>query len=119
MDLLCRLILYKTQNMKKLVTVCAAMILLVCGVVAQDVNKPQSKHKGKHHNKNFVKELNLTDAQQAEVKKINADFKTKMSDLKKDESITVKEQREKKEALMKEHQEAFSKILTAEQNNKL
>jgi Spy/CpxP family protein refolding chaperone len=114
-----RLILYKTQNMKKLVTMFAGMLLLVFAVAAQDLDKSKSKHKGKHHTKTFMKELNLSDAQRAELKKINTDFKTKMSDLKKNENITVGEQKEKKATLVKEHKEAFDKVLTAEQKDKL
>ncbi|TDH25531.1 hypothetical protein EXU57_12545 [Segetibacter sp. 3557_3] len=77
-------------------------------------------HRGKHQEMaGKFKELNLTAAQQQEMKSLNEDYKKKMLELKNNDAITVKEQRERREALAKEHRANVEKLLTAEQKAKL
>jgi hypothetical protein len=69
----------------------------------------------KHHKGMMAEKLNLTDAQKAQMKTINEDFKSKMTDLKKNENITVKDMKSQRSALHKEHSEKVKSILTSEQ----
>lgn len=64
------------------------------------------------------KELNLTAEQQAKLKTIRADFKTKGDALRNDPSLTQTEKREKLRSLMQQQQEALKTVLTAEQREK-
>ena len=63
--------------------------------------------------------LNLTEAQKQQMKQVNDDFRQQMQDLNKNENITVKEQREKREALTQQHKANIQNILTAEQRQQL
>jgi Spy/CpxP family protein refolding chaperone len=74
------------------------------------------KKKGSDGDKN-VRQLNLTDAQKAQMKTINNNFRQQMQDLKKQGNITVDEQKQKREALAKEHKDKIAAILTPEQRN--
>ena len=117
--------------MKKIVLAALALTIGIAGLQAQDkTDKTQStkpvhgKHYGKHgkhgkHNAGF-KALNLTQDQQAQIKKVNADFKSKMDELKKSEAtITVKDYKAKKQAIAKQHREQVQNILTKEQKDQL
>lgn len=63
----------------------------------------------------WAKDLNLTDAQKAQMETLQQKFRTDMQALNKQENITVKEQRERREALANSHREAMQNILTPEQ----
>ncbi len=74
---------------------------------------------GKHHDMAGRKsDLNLSDAQKQQMKSLNEDYKNKMQELKNNESITVKEQGERRKALAQEHHANVEKLLTAEQKAK-
>ena len=79
--------------------------------------KPHEKH-GAHHKKDMA-ELNLTEDQKAKFKSLNNDHRRQMEELKKMDNITVKESREKMEALRKDHRAKMQSILTSEQKAKL
>jgi len=64
-------------------------------------------------------ELNLTEAQQKQMKTLNEDFRAKMKALNENESITVKEQRDRMYKLGQEHRTAMQKVLTPEQQQKM
>jgi Spy/CpxP family protein refolding chaperone len=66
-----------------------------------------------------VGSLNLTDAQKQQMKQVNEDFRQQMQDLNKNESITVKEQKEKRAALVQQHKTNVQNILTPEQRKEL
>lgn len=66
-----------------------------------------------------LKELNLSDAQQATFKKQRTEFKQRMDALKKEEDITVKEWKSRMEKLRQENQSAMRNILTPEQKDQL
>lgn len=79
-------------------------------------DKNNSRQKEFKHNRfkggeNFDK-LNLTDDQKVRIKTINESFKQQMKDLHKQGNITVDEQKQKREALVKEHREKIAAILT-------
>ena len=66
----------------------------------------------------MAKQLNFTDAQKNQAKTINEDTRKKMQELNKNESITVKEQRDRKAAIAKERKTKIDGLLTAEQKTK-
>lgn len=76
----------------------------------------QQGHPGGHHmqGKN-MKHLNLTVAQKEQMKAQKETFRKKMEELQKTDNITVKEWRNRKEALHKEQKTKMEAILTAEQ----
>ncbi|HRE50159.1 MAG TPA: hypothetical protein PK339_01975 [Flavitalea sp.] len=100
--------------MKKIVTAFALVASITLAGQAQAQQKPDGKYRKTEQTERF-KELNLTDAQKAEIKKINEDFKSKMQEINKNDNVTVKEMREKKAALHKERRTAFLNVLTPEQ----
>jgi len=75
-------------------------------------------HKG-HHGMMMAKELNFSEAQKAQAKANREEFKKKMQELNKNESITVKEQRDRKFALLKEQKAKMDALLTPEQKTKM
>lgn len=84
-----------------------------------DTHKKRSEHGMEHSKKEALKNLNLTDAQQKQLKADNQSFKTKMEALNKDENITVKEQKTRKAALMAEQKAKRNALLTTDQKTKL
>ena len=72
-----------------------------------------------HHGMMMAKELNLSEAQKAQAKLNRKEFKDKMQELNKNERITVKEQRDRKVALLKEQKSKMDALLTPEQKNKM
>lgn len=102
--------------MKKVLIPLIAFLALTVSVNAQ-----HKMGKGKHHQHQkgmMAKELNFTDAQKAQAKTINEDARKKMQELNKNESITVKEQRDRKAAIQKERKTKMDGLLTAEQKAK-
>lgn len=116
--------------MKKIVLGTLALMLGIAGLQAQDKKDKTSpakevrKHRGKpgkegRHNMAYQK-LNLTQDQQAQVKKINEEFKSKIAELKKSEAtITVKDYNEKKKAFSKQRHEQLQNVLTKDQKDQL
>ena len=73
-------------------------------------------HPDGHHMQGMnMKHLNLTVAQKEQMKAQKESFHKKMEELQKTDNITVKEWRNKKEALHKEQKTKMEAILTAEQ----
>lgn len=103
--------------MKKIVTTFALIAAIALGTQAQAQN-PSEQKDGKFRQMERYKDLNLSDAQKTDIKKINTDFRAQMETLNKNENITVKEMKEKKIALQKERQTAFQNVLTPEQKTK-
>jgi Spy/CpxP family protein refolding chaperone len=67
----------------------------------------------------FQKELNLTEEQQEKVSKIRSDYRTKMQNLRSDNSITQDQKKAKMQELMKQQQEELRSVLTKEQFEKM
>jgi Spy/CpxP family protein refolding chaperone len=104
--------------MKKIVTVVLAFASFIFCANAQDIS--ERKHpKHPHNNEMMIKELNLSSAQKEQMKANYESYKKQLMELNKNEGITVKEARDKKAALRKEHKEKMRSLLTAEQKNKL
>ena len=103
--------------MKKLFVPLIALMALTVSVNAQ--NKMGKERNRQHHQQGMMaKELNFTDAQKAQAKTINEDSRKKMQELNKKESITVKEQRDRKAAIAQERKTKMDGLLTAEQKAK-
>ena len=110
--------------MKKII-LSALVLSMAFAVNAQGIpdrksDKPGMMHKKKHHRGGMeMKSLNLSEDQKAKFKSQNEAFRTQMQDLKKNENITVKEMKEKSEAIRKQHKQSVQNILTTEQKAKL
>ena len=74
-----------------------------------------------HHHKrmDMMKQLNLTPDQQHQLKAYHKNYREQMQALNKNESITVKEFRDKKYALHQDEKAKFLSLLTSDQKNKL
>jgi len=78
------------------------------------------KHQGRHDMHGMdMKQLNLTDAQKEQFKAQHESFRKQMEELKKNDNITVKEWKSRKEALHKEQKAKMQAILTPEQKAKI
>jgi Spy/CpxP family protein refolding chaperone len=104
--------------MKKVLIPLIALLALTVSVNAQD-KMGKKGHHHKHQKGMMAKELNFTDAQKAQAKAINEDSRKKMQELNKNESITVKEQRDRRAAIQKERKTKMDGLLTAEQKTKM
>ena len=112
-----RLSIIAKKIMKKIVVLMTALTGLIFCANAQNI----SKMKTQHHNNNamMLKELNLSSAQKEQMKANQESYKKQLQELNKKEDITVKEARDRKEALHKEQKEKMMNLLTADQKNKL
>ena len=81
--------------------------------------KHNSQHHGKQHKGMMMKELNLTADQKAQLKTSHESYKQQLGELNKNETITVKESRDRKGALRKGQKEKMMAILTPDQKIKL
>jgi len=109
--------------MKKLLVI-IAISAFTLSATAQEKRETKGKHgtehrKGKGHHGGNMKDLNLTNAQKSQIKADREAYKLKMSELDKNEGLTVKEYNERKTALQKEQREKMQSILTAEQKAKM
>lgn len=78
------------------------------------------QHAGRHKQGGMeYSKLNLTDEQKQQMKGFNENFRKQMELLHSKEDITVKEQRDQREALIKAQKKNFESILTPDQKNQL
>jgi Spy/CpxP family protein refolding chaperone len=105
--------------MKKVLIPLIAFLALTVNAHAQDKMGKKANQHHKHEKGMMAKELNFTDAQKAQAKAINEDSHKKLQELNKNESITVKEQRDRKAAILKERKTKMDGLLTAEQKTKM
>ena len=104
--------------MKKLIGSLLALTLIVSASQAQD--RKGKRHGGKHHHKEMLsQQLNFSEEQKKQLKDINAEFKTQMQELKKNDNITVKEFKSRKETIRKAQHDKMQALLTTEQKSKL
>jgi Spy/CpxP family protein refolding chaperone len=115
----------KRNNMKKTILIAFAAMLTIA-TYAQQPGKPMNgrcgqcgMQQGRQGKDKIKQELNLTEAQQKQMKTIQEDFRTKMKGLRENESITVKEQRDRIYKLGQEHRATMQKVLTPEQKQKM
>jgi Spy/CpxP family protein refolding chaperone len=109
----------KKKSMKKIVLGLFALTMTFASI-AQSKNQHRLEHKefrkgGMHEGAGYMEKLNLTDAQKTQVKTINEDFRQQMQNLKNQGSLTVDQQKEKRQALAREHRDKLNAILTPEQ----
>ena len=77
-------------------------MFLAFGASAQEKQHGHhGKHKAKHHRGYHMKDLNLSEEQKQKMKAIGQTFRQQMADLNKNESITVKEMRDRRAAIAK------------------
>jgi Spy/CpxP family protein refolding chaperone len=81
----------------------------------RQTEKPAIQESKKSQMQMDLKQLNLTEDQKATLKAQAKDFRQQMADLKKQDNITVKESREKMQALRQEQREKMLAVLTPEQ----
>jgi len=108
--------------MKKMIVGLAALVMVSASFAQPGPGDFKNGNPHEMHQRGGGKELeklNLSDAQKAQVKTINQEFRKKMQDLESKENITVKEQRNQQEALRKEHKSKIESLLTPEQKTQL
>ena len=105
--------------MKKIISLTLAFAIFGFSVSAQQNRQMKSHKKGnamhQGQKKDMMKDLNLSDAQKAQMKTDREANKAKMEALKQQDNLTVKEMRERKAALMQEQKAQMDRLLTAEQ----
>lgn len=106
----------KKYKMTKIITSVALLIMSVATLKAQD-EKP-FPGKVKDH-RVMTPKLNFSEEQRQKMEFLHQEFKKQMMDLKKNEDITVKEYRNRMEALRKAHQEQVRSLFTNEQKSQI
>ena len=104
--------------MKKIFALTLAFAIAGFSLSAQQTREMKShkkSHSMQHGKEDMVKDLNLTDAQKAQLKVNREAGKAKMEALNKQDNLTVKEMRERKAALMQEQKASMQALLTPEQ----
>ena len=110
--------------MKKLLALSFAAAILTFTASAQtertvDKQAKMERHNGKHDKNKMLKDLKLSKEQKAQLKAQHQEMKAKHDALKAQDNITVKEMREKQQALKAEQKSKLESILTAEQKTKM
>lgn len=111
--------------MKKII-LSALVVSLAIAVQAQEIPERKTdksvmhkKARGQHNKEMDMQQLNLTSQQKIQIKQQRENFHTQMEELKKNDGITVKESRERRESFRKENKEKTQRILTTDQKTKL
>ena len=103
-------------------------VVITFSAVAQGNKESKGKGEGQRRGPENVRRqgmigglnsVNLTDAQKQQIQQLNHSFKQQMQELNKNENITVKEQRERRESLTQQHRTSIQNVLTAEQKKEL
>lgn len=103
--------------MKKLITTAFVLLSATLMLSAQETGKFHGKqHK---HKKHAVHQLNLTAEQKEQAKTYRKEFKEKMGALEKNDLVTLREYRQKRDALKKEQKEKMKGLLSADQKKQL
>lgn len=110
--------------MKNVIVSAAVILMASLSVKAQEIPERETGEskpiiKEKIVNKKERDNLQLTDAQKVQLKSMNEDLRKKMDDLRKQDNLTVKEYREKMDALRTERQSQFQSILTDQQKSQM
>ncbi len=107
--------------MKKIIISMMVAGAFIMSASAQEARSMKHNHQnhGKQHKGKMMKELNLTADQKAQLKTSHESYKQQLGEVNKNEAITVKESRDRKEALRKGQKEKMMAILTPDQKIKL
>ncbi len=89
------------------------------GFKGQKGDKNKSVKRSDRRGESPMKDLGLTEAQNAKVKSINTQYREKMMELKKNKTAEKTSQKDAFAALRKQHREEIRQVLTAEQLQKL
>jgi Spy/CpxP family protein refolding chaperone len=113
--------LYKQKNIKIMKTIVTGIIALTAFIFSANAQQPgkMMHHKQHHQMGMMMKGINFSDAQKAQLKANRENAKQQMIELNKNENITVKEYRVRKEAIHKSQKEQMDQLLTPEQKNQL
>jgi Spy/CpxP family protein refolding chaperone len=90
-------------------------VVAISSASAQDEQPRKEGFHNRSHSYGMMKQLNLTDQQKTEMKSINENFRTQLTDLKKNEDITVREWKSRMKNIQTEHKEKIQSLLTDEQ----
>jgi len=104
--------------MKKVLGLCAVILLSSVSVFAQGKEQGNRKIREKDNSKRIermAEELKLSDSQVADLQKINSDFKEKMNAERDVMKAEREKQREKMIAMKTQHNEEIKNILSEEQ----
>lgn len=104
--------------MKKIAAVMFVFAGFAFSANAQEFRKMKHPH-GYHANEIMMKDLNLSQSQKEQIKASHDSYQKQLMELNKNENLTVKEARDKKQALRKTQKEKMMSLLTADQKNKL
>jgi len=106
--------------MKRITIGLMLIALATFGASAQQKSRGEhGKHKARHHRQDMPKNINLSNDQKKQMQVARDNYRSQLAELNKNENITVKELRDRKVSLAKEHKAASEKILTSEQKNKI
>jgi len=102
--------------MKKLIVCFVLTAISFSAIQAQE--RPFHEGKRQHH-KMALEKLNLSEDQKAKFKTLNEGFRKEMQDLEKQDNITLKEWKSRKEKLRNDHKKSIEGLLTNDQKEQL
>ena len=105
--------------MKRIIITLLAVSLITVSSAAQQKKTMKGSHRQKHNHGKMARSLNFSEDQKKQAKLYKDDAKKKMQELNKNESITVKEFRDRKEMIRKERRSKMQGLLTVEQKTKM
>ena len=111
--------------MKKIILACWLSACLATAASAQQLHDSSMAtnghfHRyGRQHSRDLSRQLDLTQTQRAQLKSLNQDYHQGLRELDRNENITVREMRDRKAALRKEHRNAFQQLLTPDQKTRM
>lgn len=105
--------------MKKVIITLLAVSLITVSSAAQQKKTLKGCHRQKHNHGKIVRALNFSEDQKKQARLYKDDAKKKMQELNKNESITVKEFRDRKEMIRKDRRLKMQGLLTIEQKTKM
>lgn len=104
--------------MKKII-LSALIAVAVAGSASAQDKQPQRKGFGPRPHGMMMSQLKLTEDQKAAMKTINEDFRKQMTELRKNEDITVKEWKSRMKSIQEGHKTKVQGVLTPEQKTQL
>jgi len=99
-----------------------SFLFVGAAAIAANAQQHEGKHEMKkrhHHKMMMAQKLNFSEEQKTKLKTIHEDFRKQMQVLEKQDQLTVKEWKSRKQALRKEHKAKLESVLTKEQKDQL
>lgn len=94
-------------------------LAILASISFTTVSAQNGHRKGDRSGSKFSKELNLSAEQQTKMESANADFRTKMKELKAQSDLSKEDKMAKMKEMKEQHQTAVNSILTPEQQTKM